>query len=98
MAKNKQQKSRTTNQSAKIVENKETDKSEVPVKTDSLDDEDQGFGGWLRSEDGMDTMKLFVLANSIVMVTTIAYPHIQTIFSVISEIIYGEDEYYRVEL
>ncbi|XP_063365024.1 uncharacterized protein LOC134653566 [Cydia amplana] len=98
MTKNKPPKSRTTKKSVKILEDKETDKLEVPVKTDSLDDEDQGFGGWLRSEDGMDTMKLFVLANSIVVVTTIAYPHIQTIFSVISEMIYGEDEYYRVEL
>ncbi|XP_047994890.1 uncharacterized protein LOC125233072 [Leguminivora glycinivorella] len=98
MTKNKQPKSRTTKKFVKIVENKETENSEVPVKTDSLDDEDQGFGGWLKSEDGMDTMKLFVLANSIVMVTTIAYPHIQTIFSIISEIIYGEEEYYRVEL
>lgn len=42
----------------------------------------------------METMKLFVLANSIVMLTTIAYPHIQTIFSIISEMIYGTDELY----
>lgn len=31
------------------VEEKEADNTEnVPVKVDSLDDEEQGFGGWLR--------------------------------------------------
>lgn len=54
----------------------------------------QTFNFNFRSSDGMETMKLFVLANSIVMLTTIAYPHIQTIFSIISEMIYGIDELY----
>uniref|UniRef100_A0A2A4K110 Uncharacterized protein n=2 Tax=Heliothis virescens TaxID=7102 RepID=A0A2A4K110_HELVI len=77
------------------VEEKPTENTEnVPVKVDSLDDEEQGFGGWLRSSDGLETMKLFVIANSIVMLTTIVYPHAQAIFEVVSDMIYGTDILY----
>ncbi|XP_022814631.1 uncharacterized protein LOC111348295 [Spodoptera litura] len=77
------------------VEDKEPETSEkAPVKVDSLDDEEQGFGGWLRSSDGLETMKLFVIANSIVMLTTIVYPHAQAIFEIVSDMIYGTDVLY----
>ncbi|KAH9642832.1 hypothetical protein HF086_008463, partial [Spodoptera exigua] len=77
------------------VEDKEPETTEkVPVKVDSLDDEEQGFGGWLRSSDGLETMKLFVIANSIVMLTTIVYPHAQAIFEIVSDMIYGTDVLY----
>ncbi|CAK1540695.1 unnamed protein product [Leptosia nina] len=61
---------------------------------DSLDDENQGFGGWLRSADGLENMKLFVIANSIVILTTLVYPQLQAIFDIISETIYGTDTEY----
>ncbi|CAF4834907.1 unnamed protein product [Pieris macdunnoughi] len=61
---------------------------------DSLDDENQGFGGWLRSADGLENMKLFVIANSIVILTTLVYPQLRVIFDIISETIYGTDSEY----
>ncbi|KAJ8730609.1 hypothetical protein PYW08_002022 [Mythimna loreyi] len=77
------------------VEEKESENTEnVPVAVDSLDDEEQGFGGWLRSSDGLETMKLFVIANSIVMLTTIVYPHAHAIFEIVSDMIYGTDVMY----
>ncbi|KAI8422717.1 hypothetical protein MSG28_006482 [Choristoneura fumiferana] len=91
MKKNKPAKTNGTKKSVKISDT-ESEKLEKSSKVDSLDDEDQNFGGWLKSSDGMETMKLFVLANSVVMLTTIAYPHIQTIFSIILAMIYGTDE------
>lgn len=44
-----------------------------------------------RSPDGLDTMKLFVIANSIVMLTTIVYPHIQTVYGILVDTFYGDD-------
>ncbi|KAJ8721324.1 hypothetical protein PYW07_002099 [Mythimna separata] len=77
------------------VEEKETENTEnTPVAVDSLDDEEQGFGGWLRSSDGLETMKLFVIANSIVMLTTIVYPHAHAIYEIVSDMIYGTDVMY----
>ncbi|CAH4029378.1 unnamed protein product [Pieris brassicae] len=66
----------------------------VHPKQDSLDDENQGFGGWLRSADGLENMKLFVIANSIVILTTLVYPQLRVIFDMISETIYGTDSEY----
>ncbi|CAB3223175.1 unnamed protein product [Arctia plantaginis] len=78
------------------VEEKQSEQSEqTPVKVDLLDDEEQGFGGWLRSSDGLETMKLFVIANSIVMLTTLVYPHIQVVFEIVSEMIFGTDLVYE---
>ncbi|KAJ0175776.1 hypothetical protein K1T71_008935 [Dendrolimus kikuchii] len=73
------------------VEEKEPTDIDTEVKPDSLDEEEQGFGGWLRSPDGMETMKLFVIANSIVMVTTLIYPNIQTVAAIVTDMIYGSD-------
>ncbi|XP_060803607.1 uncharacterized protein LOC132902477 [Amyelois transitella] len=88
MKKNKQNNgtSKKKTEQQKVEENSGDEKN--VAKVDSLDDEDQGFGGWLRSADGMETMKLFVIANSIVMVTTLAYPQIQTIFEILYEMLY----------
>ncbi|KAI5642779.1 hypothetical protein NE865_05305 [Phthorimaea operculella] len=59
---------------------------------DPLDDENQGFGGWLRSDDGMETMKLFIIANSIVLMTTLVYPHLRTAVEILGEMVYGVEE------
>lgn len=37
-------------------------------------------------------MKLFVIANSIVMLTTIVYPHIQNVYGILSDMLYGDDD------
>lgn len=47
-----------------------------------------------RSSDGLETMKLFVIANSIVMLTTLVYPHVQAVFEIVSDMIYGSDVLY----
>ncbi|XP_053612394.1 uncharacterized protein Xport-A [Plodia interpunctella] len=92
-------KNRHTNGSAKKKAVQDTpeanpDDDKNIANVDSIDDEDHGFGGWLRSADGMETMKLFVIANSIVIVTTLAYPHVQTIFEILADMIYGTDALY----
>ncbi|XP_013136819.1 PREDICTED: uncharacterized protein LOC106101973 [Papilio polytes] len=61
------------------------------ARLDSLDEEDQGFGGWLRSPDGLENMKLFVIANSIVLLMTLMYPQVQLIVDFIYDSIYGPD-------
>nr|XP_026500935.1 uncharacterized protein LOC113404279 [Vanessa tameamea]XP_026500941.1 uncharacterized protein LOC113404279 [Vanessa tameamea]XP_026500949.1 uncharacterized protein LOC113404279 [Vanessa tameamea] len=60
-------------------------------KLDSIDEDEQGFGGWLRSSEGLENMKLFVIANSIVLLTTITYPHIQFVIEFITDALYGPD-------
>ncbi|XP_059055573.1 uncharacterized protein LOC131849510 [Achroia grisella] len=88
MKKNKQINGSTKRRQEKI-EVKETNSGDNRLeKFDVLDDEEQGFSGWLRSADGLETMKLFVVANSIVMITTLALPHVQTVFQIISEMFY----------
>ncbi|RVE40591.1 hypothetical protein evm_014759 [Chilo suppressalis] len=85
----------TKRKSTKLSENNESEKQDkVEAKVDTLDDEEQGFGGWLKSTDGIETMKLFVIANTIVMLTTIVYPHIQTAYQIIYDMIYGPDTLY----
>lgn len=51
-----------------------TDKK-APVLTDHIN-ENEGFGGWLTSDDGASTMKMFVMANSVVMLITVGLPYI----------------------
>ncbi|OXU17190.1 hypothetical protein TSAR_014738 [Trichomalopsis sarcophagae] len=80
-------------------EPKEDKKSQSKASAQSslapLDDDadNQGFAEWLRSGDGVDMMRLFVIANSLVVLLTMTWPHIQLTFGIIRELIFGEDEY-----
>lgn len=56
-----------------------------------LDDEDIGFGAWLKSGDGIEWMRLFVIGNSLIVFLTMTWPQIQKTSSIIKELIYGED-------
>ncbi|KAL0831526.1 hypothetical protein ABMA28_002320 [Loxostege sticticalis] len=95
MKKNKQSSGQAKRKTTKAAETKESLNTEkASEKPDPLDDEEQGFGGWLRSTDGIETMKLFIIANTIVMLTTIVYPHVQTAIEIISEMIYDPDSFY----
>ncbi|CAH0714597.1 unnamed protein product, partial [Brenthis ino] len=76
---------KSSNVSSKEVSNNK------PTKLESIDEDDQGFGGWLRSEEGMENMKLFVIANTIVLLTTMTYSHIQYFIGMISDALYGAD-------
>uniref|UniRef100_A0ABD2VV52 Uncharacterized protein n=1 Tax=Trichogramma kaykai TaxID=54128 RepID=A0ABD2VV52_9HYME len=67
-----------------------------PVAPLDDDSDNQGFTTWLRSNDGAEMMRLFVLANSVLVAVTMAWPMMQQTFQVIRELIFGsdEDEYY----
>jgi hypothetical protein len=52
----------------KMVVNKEV-KNHMPY------DENQGFGKWLLSSEGVACMTLFVITNTIVMFMTMSWPH-----------------------
>ncbi|OWR43912.1 hypothetical protein KGM_206246 [Danaus plexippus plexippus] len=75
----------------RIVKNTASKNDSVPPKLDSVDEDEQGFGGWLRSTEGIENMRLFVIANSIVLLTTLAYPHLQFIIGCITDALYGPD-------
>ncbi|EFN88992.1 hypothetical protein EAI_11785 [Harpegnathos saltator] len=56
------------------------------------DDENQGFGSWLRSGTGIEMMRLFVIANSILVFVTMAWPNMKESFNIIKEYLVGEEE------
>lgn len=69
----------------------------VSVRDDSkqdyleFEDEEKGFGAWLRSGDGVEWMRLFVIGNSIAVFLTMTWPHMQSTAKIIKEMIYGEE-------
>lgn len=56
------------------------------------DDENQGFGNWLRSSTGIEMMRLFVIANSILVFVTMAWPNMRESFYIIKEYFVGEED------
>lgn len=64
-------------------------------KTDSgslSDDENQGFGNWLRSSTGVEMMWLFVIANSMLIFVTMAWPNMRESFYIIKDYLMGEED------
>lgn len=56
------------------------------------DSEDEGgFSKWLRSEEGTDLLKLFVLGNTIIVFLMMAWPSISAAFASAFNILNGED-------
>ncbi|XP_011634343.1 uncharacterized protein LOC105425323 [Pogonomyrmex barbatus] len=55
------------------------------------DDENQGFGSWLRSSTGVEMMRLFVIANSILVFVTMAWPNMKESFYIIKDYLVRED-------
>jgi hypothetical protein len=51
---------------------------------DTSDDINEGFGNWLRSSEGAAYMRLFVIANSIVIIMTMTWPCVADIIEIIS--------------
>lgn len=47
--------------------------------------ENQGFGDWLKSNDGLEMMRLFVIANSILIFVTMGVPKIQEAITFVKE-------------
>lgn len=68
---------------------------ETKEKKSEVDDDEshnQGFSDWLRSVDGVEMMRLFVIANSLLVFVTIAWPNMQQTFTIIKEYIMGEED------
>lgn len=75
------------------------DKQELETKdkkkVDDINDDDghnQGFSDWLRSVDGIEMMRLFVIANSLLVFITIAWPNMQQTYTIIKEWMMGEED------
>lgn len=68
---------------------KQQDKSSNSV---ALEDEAQneGFGEWLRSSNGVELMRLFVIANSLVVFITMAWPNMSEAFFILRDFITGD--------
>lgn len=56
------------------------------------DDENQGFGNWLRSSTGVEMMRLFVIANSILIFVTMAWPTMRESLYIIKDYFVGEED------
>ncbi|XP_026282799.1 uncharacterized protein LOC113209477 [Frankliniella occidentalis] len=51
------------------------------------DDENEGFGRWLRSSDGVAYMRLFVVANSLLVFMTVSWSHVWQVVDIVREAI-----------
>ncbi|XP_058127117.1 uncharacterized protein LOC131290664 [Anopheles ziemanni] len=56
------------------------------------EDTNAGFGKYLRSEEGIEMMKLFVIANTVVVFMTIAWPQMQQSYQILRSLIFAEDD------
>ncbi|XP_046744799.1 uncharacterized protein LOC124410457 [Diprion similis] len=59
----------------------------------ALEDEAQneGFAEWLRSSSGVELMRLFVIANSLVVFVTMAWPNMQEALYIVKDFIMGDE-------
>ncbi|XP_043462332.1 uncharacterized protein LOC122498596 [Leptopilina heterotoma] len=67
---------------------------EDKIEERNLNDDDElneGFGTWVRSDNGVEMMKLFVIANSLLAVITMAWPSIQETYIILRELIMGDE-------
>lgn len=55
------------------------------------EDTNAGFGKYLRSQEGIEMMKLFVIANTIVVFMTMAWPQMQQSYQILRSLIFAED-------
>lgn len=51
-----------------------------------------GFQDYMRSPQAIEMMKLFVVANTLVMFLTIAWPQMKYSYEILRSMIYGDDE------
>lgn len=62
-----------TQQPQQQKESKEADKTETACDTE----EEIGFSKWLKSEQGSETLKLFVFGNSLILLLCVSWPQIK---------------------
>ncbi|KAK0079631.1 hypothetical protein PV326_008631 [Microctonus aethiopoides] len=70
-----------------VKNEKRESKETKPVIETTEDDENQGFSNWLRSSDGVEMMRLFVIANSLLVFITMAWPNMQQVYSIVKDYI-----------
>ncbi|XP_076656100.1 exit protein of rhodopsin and TRP A [Halictus rubicundus] len=75
------------NENAAATDKKPDNKKDSKTDQTKLNDEidNQGFGDWLRSSDGIEMMRLFVIANSILVFVTIGWPKLQETIALLGD-------------
>ncbi|XP_052900089.1 uncharacterized protein LOC128306582 [Anopheles moucheti] len=65
---------------------------EVAPVPDADDDTNAGFGKYLRSQEGIEMMKLFVIANTIVVFVTMAWPQMQQSYRILRSLVFNDED------
>lgn len=71
-----------------LANNQQNDKAKGPGDEDI----NSGFGDYMRSPQAAEMMKLFVIANTMVVFFTMAWPQMKHSFEIIQSLIYGDEE------
>lgn len=74
------------------TKNDNDDQSTIKPHENDDDNHNEGFSDWLRSNSGIEMMKLFVVANSLLVFITMAWPSMKDSLIIIKELIMGEEE------
>ncbi|XP_076173019.1 exit protein of rhodopsin and TRP A [Ptiloglossa arizonensis] len=61
---------------------KNTNTNQVALNDDNYN---QGFSDWLRSSDGIEMMRLFVIANSILVFVTMGWPKVREAIAIFKD-------------
>uniref|UniRef100_A0A182SXN3 Uncharacterized protein n=1 Tax=Anopheles maculatus TaxID=74869 RepID=A0A182SXN3_9DIPT len=67
-------------------------KGEVAPVQDPDEGTNAGFGKYLRSEEGIEMMKLFVIANTIVVFVTMAWPQMQQSYRILRSLVFNDED------
>lgn len=73
-------------------EQKEDEKTATAEVSAADTADNEGFSTWLRSNEGIDMMRLFVVANSILIFVTMAWPNMQRAFEIVKEYFFADAE------
>lgn len=73
-------------------DNNDSDKKNETTPAVINEDPNAGFSDWLQSGSGVEMMRLFVIANSLLVFMTMAWPNMQEAFSILKGYIFGEDD------
>lgn len=57
-------------------------------KNDEEDEMNSGFSSYLKSVSGMNTLRMFVIVNSLVMFLTVAWPQIKLCAEIVRDIFF----------
>ncbi|XP_043493536.1 uncharacterized protein LOC122518586 [Polistes fuscatus] len=91
---NKNTKNRSNEDKGKKNDEKDNDKNTIQRLEQNDESSNQGFGEWLRSNDGAEMMRLFVIANSLLLFVTMAWPNMKESFYFIRDYFMAEEDDY----